>query len=149
MSTFDQPSALSAAGLGGPLARGVERRADLSARLLGAARGTGGAGRPTLRRATAADGLALAALARRDGQPVPGAPLLVAQWDDELVAAIGVLDRRVIAEPWAVDAGTVDALQGAAAELRGAARRARWVATVRRLGRRAATSDACAQDAHA
>ncbi|WP_210491016.1 hypothetical protein [Patulibacter sp. SYSU D01012] len=149
MSLFDQPSTLSAAAVGGALARGVERRADLSARLLGAARGTGGAGRPTLRRATAADGLPLAALARRDGQPVPGAPLLVAQWGDELVAAIGVLDRRVIAEPWAVDAGVADALQGAAAELRGGVRRARWAAAMRRLGRRATTADVAAGNAAA
>ncbi|WP_022930045.1 hypothetical protein [Patulibacter americanus] len=114
--------------LGGAPARGVDRRARIHRSLL--ARGTavgGGAGGPLeIRPSAPADVDALADLAQLDSARVPAEPLLVAEHGGRIVAAIGVLDRRVIADPWLPTATAVDLLQAAAAEARGPERRRRW-----------------------
>lgn len=118
--------------LGGALARGVDRRAELHRSLL--ARGTavgpfgpGGAGGPlSIRRSAPADVDALRDLAQLDSARVPAEPLLVAEHGGRLVAAIGILNRHVIADPWLPTATAVDLLQLAAAEARGPERRRRW-----------------------
>ena len=53
-----------------------------------------------VREATPADGAALARLADLDSARVPAAPLLVAETDGELRAAISVLDGSVVADPF-------------------------------------------------
>jgi hypothetical protein len=116
--------------LGGALARGVDRRAQIHRSLL--ARGTavgGGAGGPLeIRPSRPSDVGALADLAQLDSARVPAEPLLVAEHGGRVVAAIGVLNRRVIADPWLPTAAAVDLLQAAAAEARGPERRRRWSA---------------------
>lgn len=101
---------------------GVDRRAGLRGALLGAH----GAGRRalTLRPAGPHDAHDLAVLGEHDPGRPPAAPLLVAEQDGVVVAAIGVLDRRVRAREDAHVA--VDRLQAAAAERRAALRAARW-----------------------
>jgi hypothetical protein len=119
--------------------RGTERRAGLRSALLGASRP---AVDVAVRSATDADRAALAHLASLDGGRVPGAPLLLAERAGVAVAAIGILDRRVIADPSADATAAIDRLQALAAEQRGPVRRRRWAARLRRgtTGRRAAAS---------
>jgi hypothetical protein len=116
--------------LGGALSRGIDRRAQIHRSLL--ARGTavvGGAGGPVeIRPARPSDVGALADLAQLDSARVPAQPLLVAEHGGRVVAAIGVRDRRVIADPWLPTATAVELLQAAAAEARAPARRRRWSA---------------------
>lgn len=88
-----------------------------------------------VRDAGALDGPALARLAEQDGGRTPRAPVLVAEAGGAVVAAIGVLDRRVLADPGVPTDGAVDRLQAVAAELRGPERRRRWAARLRRTGR--------------
>lgn len=114
----------------GPAARAVERRAAVHHALLGARAVERGAW--TIRPAHAGDAPALDRLAELDDARVPCEPLLVTEVDGVAVAAIGVLDRRVIADPWTPTAAAVDLLQAAATALRGAERRRRWTG---RLGR--------------
>lgn len=132
-------SVVAARPAGGAVARGVARQAELRHALLG--------GRPddeadwTIRTATAADGPALARLADLDSATrIPSEPLLVAEVAGTPVAAIGILDRRVIADPWTPTAPAVDLLQAAATELRGAARRRAWAERLRRPRRGAGRS---------
>ncbi|WP_210495641.1 hypothetical protein [Patulibacter sp. SYSU D01012] len=99
--------------------RGVDRHSDLRATLLGA-RADGpddaGAGRPELRPAHPDDALVLAGIARRDpGARMPAEPVLVAVVAGTPIAAIGLGDRRVIADPDWPTMRAVDALQAAAA----------------------------------
>lgn len=109
--------------------RGVERRAALRGGLLGAGRPTG---EVVVRETTDADRPALRRLAAVDGGRIPRAPLLIAEQGGVVTAAIGVLDRHVIADP-AVDAQVaVDRLQAHAAERRGRERRRRWAGRLRR-----------------
>ncbi|MSW52518.1 MAG: hypothetical protein F2817_16725, partial [Actinobacteria bacterium] len=106
--------------------RGVDRRADLHARLLGA-----GSRTPddalVLRRATDEDRPALRALAAREGRGVPREPVLLAEAVGRPIAAIGLTDRRVIVDPAWPTGRAVDALQAAAAE------HSPWPARVARL----------------
>jgi hypothetical protein len=117
----------------GPAARGVERRAAVQRALLGVRADERAAW--TIRPAHAGDAAALHRLAELDDAAVPREPLLLAEVDGIAVAAIGVLDRRVIADPWTPTAAAVDLLQAAATELRGAERRRRWTARLGRSGR--------------
>lgn len=106
--------------------RGVDRRADLHARLLGV-----GPRVPddalVLRRATDDDRPALRALAAREGRGVPREPVLLAEAVGRPIAAIGLTDRRVIADPDWPTGRAVDALQAAAAE------HSPWPARIARL----------------
>lgn len=95
--------------------RGVDRRSELRAALL--------TGRPhgphapfELRPATDADLSALLGVAGRDSSVVPDGPLLLAEVAGTVIAAIGLENRRVIADPFWPTARAVDALQAAAAE---------------------------------
>jgi len=127
-----RPGSASHAGvLGAAGVRGVDRRAAVRHAMLG--------GRPAARRdltvrlAGDADAPLLRFLAERDpAGRVPAAPVLLAESAGVAVAAIGVRDRRVLADPMADTAQAVDRLQSRAAELRGPLRRQRWAA---RLGR--------------
>ena len=120
--------------------RGVDRRAEMRAALLGAAGPArdGHAGRPELRPAVPDDALVLAGIARRDpGARMPAEPVLVAEVAGTPIAAIGLADRRVIADPDWPTMRAVDALQAAAAEWSPwPGRIARWRAAL--SGRRAA-----------
>ena len=109
--------------------RGTERRAALRSGLLGATQIPADV---VVRPATDADRTALGHLASLDGGRVPGAPLLVAERAEVVVAAIGVLDRRVVADPSSDASAAIDRLQAAAAERRGPERRRRWAARLRR-----------------
>lgn len=120
------------------VSRGVERRIAQRSALLGAS------GRPTatfrLREALPADDPVLHELAVLDEDAVPAAPRLVAEVDGRVVAAIGILDRRVIADPFVRAADAVEGLQAVAAEMRGPLRRARRARSLRELLRRARTA---------
>jgi hypothetical protein len=95
--------------------RGVDRRSELRAALL-----TGGPQDPhgpfELRPATEADLPALRGVAGRDSQTLPDGPLLLAEVAGTVIAAIGLENRRVVADPFWPTARAVDALQAAAAE---------------------------------
>lgn len=108
--TTDHPSAPFDAVL-----RGVDRRAAVRAALL-----TGGPTDPhapfELRPATALDREALEGVAGRDSSVVPDGPLVLAEAAGVVIAAIGLENRRVIADPFWPTARAVDALQAAAAE---------------------------------
>ena len=54
----------------------------------------------TLRLGTAADGRALRRLAALDSSEVPAAPVIVAEVGGELRAALSLIDRTVIADPF-------------------------------------------------
>ncbi|WP_026910789.1 hypothetical protein [Patulibacter minatonensis] len=106
--------------------RGVDRRAELHAGLL-----AGGRRRPDeqfeLRPALPGDTAVLNAIALRDGVPVPPGPLLLAEAAGVPIAAIGLENRRMIADPtWPTDRA-IDALQAAAAE------HPRWPGRLRRM----------------
>jgi hypothetical protein len=97
-------------------ARAVDRRSDARAALL-----TGGRTDPhapfELRPATEADHEALRGVAGRDSSVVPDGPLMLAEAAAGVViAAIGLENRRVIADPFWPTARAVDALQAAAAK---------------------------------
>ena len=67
--------------------------------------------RLVLRRAAAEDELALARLARLDSAPRPSGPMLVAEIDDKILAAVPLGGGRAIADPFAATADLVDLLQ--------------------------------------
>ncbi|MDO9409467.1 hypothetical protein [Patulibacter sp.] len=106
--------------------RGLDRRIDLHARLLGA-----GPRVPddavVLRHATDDDRIALRALAAREGRDVPREPVLLALAVGRPIAAIGLTDRKVLADPDWPTGRAVDALQAAAAE------HSPWPARIARL----------------
>lgn len=131
--------------VGGALVRGVERRAAQRLALFGGVAASPSA--VVVREGDERDRTLVAALADRDGgRRVPAAPLLIAEVGGIAVAAIGVLDRRVVVDPAGGATGAValhaavDRLQAVAAEQRGPARRRRTAARVRRAtGRGEAT----------
>jgi hypothetical protein len=84
----------------------------------------GPAGRPgealvdlplTVRRATAVDEPALARLAALDSAEIPPGPLLLAESNGELRAALSVIDGRAIADPFHPTAAIVDLLASVSA----------------------------------
>lgn len=117
--------------LGAAGVRGVDRRAAVRHAMLG--------GLPAVRRdltvrlAEDADAPLLRFLAERDpAGRAPSAPVLLAESGGVAVAAIGVRDRRVLADPMADTTQAVERLQSRAAALRGPLRRQRWAARLRR-----------------
>ena len=90
----------------------------------------------TIRPAREGDAAALAALATLDSAVVPDAPILVAEIDGELVAALGVLSGAVIADPFKPTSEAVELLSTRARRLH--PRRARRSPILRRRGQRAA-----------
>jgi hypothetical protein len=94
------------------------------------------AGTPSLvvRHATPADDRAIRALRSRDpGARALAPPFLVAEQAGVAVAAIGIRDRRIVAEPFVDAARAIDRLQAVATEERSRLRRERW--SPRRLRR--------------
>ena len=70
--------------------------------------------RLTLRHATAADAAALARLARLDSAPRPQGEMLVAEVEDEIVAAVPFDGGRAIADPFRPTADVVELLRARA-----------------------------------
>jgi hypothetical protein len=79
----------------------------------------------TIRSAYADDATALARLAALDSAAVPPAPLLLAEVDGELRAALSLTDRSVIADPFfpTLDLVSLLSLRGAGTARRRAPRR--------------------------
>ena len=73
----------------------------------------------TVRPASTADDDALADLAELDSVRVPPAPLLLAEIDDELRAALSLTDGTVISDPFHVSADLVALLRDRARKLEG------------------------------
>ena len=73
----------------------------------------------TIRPARSADSFALAKLAELDSADVPSVPLLIAEANGELRAAVSVHDGAVIADPFTHTIWVVQLLQARAAQLRG------------------------------
>jgi hypothetical protein len=65
----------------------------------------------TIRSGTAADGVALERLAQLDSGRVPADPVLLAEVDGEVVAAISVASGAAIADPFRPTAGHVETLR--------------------------------------
>ena len=79
------------------------------------------AGRLVLRRAAAQDATALTRLAQLDGAARPSGPMLVAELDDEIVAAVPFEGGRAIADPFLPTAELVELLRLQAGRLAPAA----------------------------
>jgi hypothetical protein len=115
-------------------ARAEELRREASL----AGRREGGARRPsaaeaaevaiTIRPGLPDDAIALTRLAALDSAPVPAAPILLAEADGQLRAALSLSDGASIAHPFHPTAATVRLLATRAAQLRGDTRRRRLVA---------------------
>ena len=90
-----------------------------------------------IKHAQPADGDALRLLADLDGRRAPSAPALLAYADDELVAAVGVEDGRIVADPFRYTTDVVDTLMLRAAQQRddGRVRPLRWLALGHRVSR--------------
>jgi len=89
----------------------------------------------TLRCAEPRDGAALARLAELDSAPAPAPPVLLADVDGELLAAISLADGATVANPFRATAALVELLRARERQLRAGApgRRRRGVrAWVRR-----------------
>jgi hypothetical protein len=71
-----------------------------------------------IRAATASDGPALARLAELDSARMPAGPLLLAEVDGAVQAALSLHDGRVIADPFAPTAEVVGLLRLRAAHMR-------------------------------
>ncbi|HET6546836.1 MAG TPA: hypothetical protein VFG79_00175 [Solirubrobacter sp.] len=82
----------------------------------------------TIRHSTAADDRALDRLAALDSSTAPAAPVLLAEVDGRLIAAVSARDGRAIADPFTRSAEAVALLR----------RRARQLGETRRPYRRAA-----------
>jgi hypothetical protein len=65
----------------------------------------------TLRPSTSADSREIARLATIDSAPVPSGPLLLAEVDGELRAALAISDGEVIADPFVPTSGLVELLR--------------------------------------
>lgn len=65
----------------------------------------------TVRPARPADASALLRVAERDSRPLPAEPLLVAECESELVAAISLGDGAVVADPFRPTAEIVELLR--------------------------------------
>jgi len=89
-------------------------------------------GAVTLRCAEAADAAALKRLAQLDSSPPLSGPVLVADRDGELLAAIALDDGRVIADPFRPTAALVELLRARERQLRTPSRARRRRAWVRR-----------------
>jgi hypothetical protein len=91
----------------------------------------------TIRQTHQAEAEALRRLAELDGRRAPTGPALLAYADDELVAAVGVEDGRVVADPFRYTSDVVMTLMLRAAQQRdgGRARPLRWLALGHRVGR--------------
>jgi hypothetical protein len=72
-----------------------------------------------IRRAGAADARILARLAALDSASTPGADSLVAELDGVAVAALDLVDRHVVADPFARTADVVEMLQLRASRIHG------------------------------
>jgi hypothetical protein len=89
----------------------------------------------SIRATTPADGPVLTRLAALDSAPAPFGPALVAEVDGEPRAALGLRDRRVVADPFARTAELVQLLEVHAASVADIdERRTRSHAVARRLG---------------
>lgn len=75
----------------------------------------------TIRRSGVADLGALAALAALDGARAPREPMLVAEADGRLLAAVPFMSGRAIADPFEPTAAAVDLLELRARQIRAAA----------------------------
>jgi hypothetical protein len=75
----------------------------------------------TLRYATPDDDVALARLAALDERPLPTGPILLAEVEGELRAALAVRDGATLANPFFATAGLLQLLIARAAQLRGEA----------------------------
>ena len=73
-----------------------------------------------IRRAGAADARTLTRLAALDSAPVPGLESLIAERDGVAVAALDLVDGRVVADPFARTVDLVEMLQLRASRLQGA-----------------------------
>jgi hypothetical protein len=91
----------------------------------------------TIRQTRATDAKALRRLAELDGRHAPERPALAAYADGELVAAVGVKDGRVVADPFRYTSDVVSMLSVRAEQERGGGRGhlLRWVALGHRVGR--------------
>jgi hypothetical protein len=72
----------------------------------------------TIRRAQASDDEALRRLAALDSRRIPTDELLVAEVDGELRAALGLVHREYVADPFHPSAGLVELLAARAASAR-------------------------------
>lgn len=72
-----------------------------------------------IRAARGSDGPALRRLAELDSSPLPAGDLLIAETDDELVAALSVDTGDKVADPFRPTADVVDLLAFRAQRLRG------------------------------
>ncbi len=89
----------------------------------------------TIRPAHESDGPALRRLAVLDSAAVPAAPVLVAEIDGKLVAAVGVVSGEVIADPFVPTSEVLELLRTRARRLQ--PRRVRRSLSARRHRRRA------------
>jgi hypothetical protein len=71
----------------------------------------------TIRYSTAADHTALDRLAQLDSSVIPAAPVLVAETDGELIAAVSARDGRAIGDPFTRSAEAVGLLRRRARQL--------------------------------
>jgi hypothetical protein len=74
----------------------------------------------SIRHASSADDRAVASLARLADRRLPAAPVLVAEADGEIVAAIG-MDGNVVTDPFRVTLDLVELLRVRASQLHAAA----------------------------
>jgi hypothetical protein len=99
----------------------------------------------TIRPAMPADAAALAMLAKLDSAPLPAGPLLLAETNGQLRAAVALCDRAALANPFHPTAAIVQLLLARAEQLCGEPRRRRSLTRVlgawsaRRRWRTAAT----------
>jgi hypothetical protein len=75
------------------------------------------AGAITLRKATPDDAISLANLAALDSSRLPSGPMLLAEVEDELWAALSLSDETVIADPFHSTDELIELLQDRAAAL--------------------------------
>jgi hypothetical protein len=73
------------------------------------------------------DGQALARLAALDSSPLPAAPILIAEADGALRAALSLHDGAAIADPFHRTAPFVALLRARAEQVRGEPSRRRWL----------------------
>jgi hypothetical protein len=74
----------------------------------------------TIRHSSAADELALRELAELDGRPAPSGPVLLAEIDGRLAAAVAVENGAAVADPFQRTASLVELLQAQAKRERAA-----------------------------
>jgi hypothetical protein len=82
----------------------------------------------TIRLARPADDRAVADLSVLDSAPRPAEPVLVAEVDGSLWAAVSLADRRAVADPFRPSGELVPLLRERAGQLRPPARRRGWAA---------------------